>query len=120
MIASLTIPNMKNEISFQLDPAREVTTQADFTYKITPDTIEITNTGLGKLSVTNDIESVLRKIEYWHQGSITGFKIMYRDENGVWDGIRWDGKASGVLCVGGRRMRRRCVHCLRFLVCCSA
>jgi hypothetical protein len=34
----------------------------------------------------------LRKIEYWHQGSITAFKIMYRDENGVWDGIRWDGQ----------------------------
>jgi hypothetical protein len=72
---------MKNEISFQLDPAREVTTQADFTYKITPhtcdSTITITDTGKGKLSVANDIEAVLRKIEFWHQGSIASFKITY-------------------------------------------
>jgi hypothetical protein len=27
-----------------------------------------------------DIEAVLRKIEYWHQGSVAGFKIKYRDE----------------------------------------
>lgn len=26
--------------------------------------------------VTEDIEAVLRKIEYWHQGSISSFKIM--------------------------------------------
>jgi hypothetical protein len=26
------------------------------------------------------------------QGSIAGFKIIYRDENGVWDGVRWDGQ----------------------------
>jgi hypothetical protein len=41
-------------------------------------------------NVTNDIEAVLRMIEYWHQGSIAGFKIMYRDENRVWDGVGWD------------------------------
>jgi hypothetical protein len=36
----------------------------------------------GRASVENDIAAVLRKIEYWHQGSIAGFKIMYRDERG--------------------------------------
>jgi hypothetical protein len=46
----------------------------------------------GVSSLIKDIEVVLREIEYWHQGSLTGFKIMYRDENGVWDGIRWDGR----------------------------
>jgi hypothetical protein len=46
------------------------------------------HTTLGKLSVTDDIEAVLRKIEYWHQRSIAAFKIMYRDEHGVWNGIR--------------------------------
>jgi hypothetical protein len=61
----------------------EPTTQADFTYHITPTTISITDTGKGRRSVTNDIEAVLRKIEYWHQGSITAFKIVYRDEHGV-------------------------------------
>jgi len=51
-------------------------------------TISIVDTGKDRRSVTNDIEAVLRKIQSWHQGSITGFKIKYRDENGVWDGVR--------------------------------
>ena len=44
--------------------------------------------------MTNDVEAVLRKIEYWHQGSIAGFKIICRDERGVWEGIRWEGRVS--------------------------
>jgi hypothetical protein len=63
-------------------PGHESVTQADFTYSVTPDTISITDKGKGRLSVKDDIEAVLRKIEYWHQGSIAGFKIWYRDENG--------------------------------------
>jgi hypothetical protein len=70
-------------------------TKADFTYSITPNTISIIDTGKCSRSVTSDIEAVLRKIEYWHQGSIAGFKIMCRDEHGVWDGVRWYGKAAG-------------------------
>jgi hypothetical protein len=85
---------MNNEISFQLDPAHEVKTQADFSYKITPATIEITDTGQGKRSVGNDIDAVLRKIEYWHQGSISSFKITYRDEHGEWHTVRWDGQRA--------------------------
>jgi hypothetical protein len=87
---------MKNEISFKLDPARQVTTQADFSYKITPDTIAITDTGLGKRSVANDIEAVLRKIEFWHQGSISSFKITYQDEHGAWHPVRWDGQRASL------------------------
>jgi bifunctional non-homologous end joining protein LigD len=34
--------SLSNEISFNLDPAREATTLADFSYKITPNTISIT------------------------------------------------------------------------------
>jgi hypothetical protein len=45
--------------------------KADFTYHITSTTISIIDTGKGSRSVTIDIEAVLRKIEYWHQGSIT-------------------------------------------------
>jgi hypothetical protein len=76
-------------------------TQADFTYSITPNTISITDTGKGRRSVTNDIEAVLRKIEYWHQGSIAAFKIMlYRDENGVWNGVRWDGQTASFFALG--------------------
>jgi len=70
-------------------------TRADFTYEITPSTISITDTTLGKLSVTEDIEAVFRKIEHWHQGSIAKFKIMCRDGKGF--GIAFDGTAKRCL-----------------------
>jgi hypothetical protein len=87
-------------VTLDFKPGHEPATQADFTYCITPDTISITDTGKGSRSATNDIEAVLHKIEYWHQGSITGFKIMYR-ENGEWDGIRWDGQHRSFFALRG-------------------
>jgi hypothetical protein len=63
-----------------------------YNYKITPEVISIVDTGLGKCSVSEDIEAVLRKIEYWHQSSISSFKIMCRDGKGFWHGVRWDDK----------------------------
>src|SRR6516164_9736980 len=85
---------MSYEIAFKPDAAMEAATRAEFTYRITPKTITITDTTLGKLSVTKDIDAILRKIERWHQRSIVGFKIMYRDEHGVWNGIRWNGQGA--------------------------
>jgi hypothetical protein len=77
-----------------------------FTYNITPAMISITDTGLGKCSVTEDIEAVLRKIEHWHQGSINSFKIMYRDGKGFWHGVRWDGKTASFFALGETDERR--------------
>jgi len=71
-------------------PVQKPTTQADFTYHITPNTISIVDTVKGRRSVINDIEAVLRNIEYWHQGSIAAFRIRYREQTGVWNGVRWD------------------------------
>jgi hypothetical protein len=71
---------------------RQWKTQADFTYSILGNVISIIDMDLGDRWVTNDIENVLRKIEYYHQGSIVGFKIMYRDSEHIWDGIQWDGQ----------------------------
>ena len=85
---------MSNEIAFKPDVAMEAATRADFTYKIALKTVTIADTTLGKLSVTKDIDAVLRKIEHWHQGSIDAFKIMYRDEHGVWNGIQWNGQRA--------------------------
>jgi len=70
---------------------RQVTTEADFTYSISGNVISIVDLNLGNRSVTNDIENVLRKIEHYRQGSISGFKIMYRDSEATWDGVHWDG-----------------------------
>src|SRR6516164_9350784 len=90
---------MSYEIAFKPDAAMEAATRAEFTYRITPKTITITDTNLGKLSVGKDIDAVLRKIEHWHQGSIAAFKSMYRDEHGVWNGVRWNGQCASVLAL---------------------
>jgi hypothetical protein len=65
-------------LDFRSLPA--ITTQADFSYSITPDSIFIIDTGKGRASVRGDIEAVLRKIEYRHQDTIAAFKIICRDE----------------------------------------
>ena len=86
----------KHEITFNTNLSEPPRTQADFTYKISPQLISIVDTGLGQRSVIEDIEAVLRKIEYWHQGSIVKFKIMCRDGKGFWHRVRWDGKAAAL------------------------
>jgi hypothetical protein len=86
----------RNEISFDSKRSESIRTRADFTYKITATTISITDIGLGKQSVVEDIEAVLRQIERWHQGSIAKFKIMCRDGKGFGHGVRWDGKTASV------------------------
>jgi len=90
----------KHEITFNTELSDQIRTRADSTYKITPTVISIFDTGLGQRSVTEDIEAVLRKIEYWHQGSITKFKIMCRDGKGFWHGVRWDGKIGSRFALG--------------------
>ena len=62
------------------DPVHQVNPsayRADFTYAITPVAVDILDTGKGKKSVAEDLEAVLRKIEYWHQGSIVRYQISY-------------------------------------------
>jgi hypothetical protein len=87
----------KHEISFNTDRPGSIRTRADFIYHIGSDWITIADTGKGKCSVTDDLESVLRKIECWHQGSITKFKIMCRDGEGFWHKVRWEGKTGSLI-----------------------
>jgi hypothetical protein len=72
----------------------------------------ITDIGLGTRAVTEDIEAVLRKIEYWHQGSIAKFKIMCRDGKGFWHRVRRDGKTVSLLALqqtdSARSLARSC------------
>jgi hypothetical protein len=49
-------------MTLDFSPGDERSTQADFTYSITADTISITDTGKGRVSVANDIDAALRKI----------------------------------------------------------
>ena len=68
--------------------------RAEFSYQMTPATITIT--GKGNISVGKDLEAVLRKIEHWHQAPVIKFRIMARQGQGAWHGVRWDGKAAAI------------------------
>jgi hypothetical protein len=61
--------------------------------------ISIVDTGSGERSVIDDIEAVLRKIEYWHQGPITSFTIMCQDTEGLWHGVRWNCKTAEIFAL---------------------
>ena len=98
----------EHEISFDPNLSDSIRTRADFTYKITPDLISITDTGLGQRSFLEDIEAVSRKIEYWHQGSIAKFKILCRDGKGFWHRVRWDGKTASFFALGETDERKAC------------
>jgi hypothetical protein len=63
---------------------------------MTPKVIKIQDTGKDTKSVAEDLEAVLRKIEAWHQGSIAGYRFMYRNSAGCWDGVKWDGSHATV------------------------
>jgi hypothetical protein len=81
------------------DPAHQYNPsacQAEFTYTITPVAVQIQDTGKGKKSVAEDLEAVLRKIEYWHQGSIARYRISYRSTRGTEHSIEWNGKMARV------------------------
>ena len=54
-------PIMPRDLANQFNPSPS---QADFTYSITPSTVEIQDMGKGKKSVADDLEAVLRKIEF--------------------------------------------------------
>jgi len=88
-----------HEITFNTELSEPPRTRALLTYKISPTVISISDIGLGPRSVIEDIEAVLRKIEYWHQGSIAKFKIMCRDGKGFWHGVRWDGKTASLFAL---------------------
>jgi YD repeat-containing protein len=95
-----------NAITLDFKSVDRPRTKADFTYQISPATIEIVDTGRGKLSVADDLDAVMRRIEYWHMGSLTGFKITYRDQTGVRHEVEWDGQRALVSPADGAASKR--------------
>jgi hypothetical protein len=75
-------------------------------------TIKIQDTGKGKKSVADDLKAVLRKIEGWHQGSVTGFLISHRDTHGAWHQVIWDGEKATVKSSFVRILKTKiCAYC---------
>ena len=42
----------------------------------------------------DEIGPILRRIEHWHQGSVTSFRILYQDAAGLGDEVKWDGEKA--------------------------
>jgi hypothetical protein len=55
-----------HEITFNTNVSGTPTTRADFTYKISPTVISIFDTGLGKFSVSEDIETTFVTAAGYH------------------------------------------------------
>jgi hypothetical protein len=70
---------------------------ADFNYSMRGKVITISDLKPGKGSFTEEIEKALRKVEYWHQGSIASFRILYRDAGGMGGEVQWDGQHAEIL-----------------------
>lgn len=66
--------------------------RADFTHEITEfngfPVIKIEDLNLGNMSVTNDIENVVRDIETMEKIDASKHIIVYKDSDEMWDG--WD------------------------------
>jgi hypothetical protein len=90
----------RSDHGFNRGKRPQVVLRADFSYAIHGNVISIVDLDLGNRSVTNDIENVLRRIEHDHQGSIADALIIYRDSQGVRDGVEWDGKEAHFLPLG--------------------
>ena len=84
---------MPPDLANQFNP---LACKADFTYSMTPATVEIQDTGKGKKSVADDLEAFLRKFEYRHQGSIVRYRISYRGTQGTEHLVEWDGQTARV------------------------
>jgi hypothetical protein len=82
---------MPPDLANQFNP---LACKADFTYSITPKTVKIQDTGKGKKSVAEGLEAVLRKIKYWHQGSIARYRITYQSTQGTEHLVEWDGERA--------------------------
>jgi hypothetical protein len=61
-----------------LEP-RAPETDAHFTYSMTPTRVFIRDFGTGSKIVKDDLKAVLKKIEFWHQGSIAEFEIIVEE-----------------------------------------
>src|SRR5580693_3339497 len=108
-----------NQITLGLSDS---TATADFNYSMSGKVISITYLGTG--SIHEESGRMLRRIEHWHQGPVTSYRILYQDAAGP--GARSSGtarmrklpaamknesrRAAGRVIFRNDRRRRRCVQ----------
>jgi hypothetical protein len=86
---------MKESKQITLGSSESTTVPTDFKYRMQGKVITISYLGTG--SIHKEIGRILRKIEYWHQGSVTSYRILYQDADGLGGEVSWDGENAAVL-----------------------
>jgi hypothetical protein len=94
-VLAISEPDVKESKRITLGSADATTAAADFTYSIQGKVISITYLGAG--SIHKDLERILRKIEYWHQGSVKSYRILYQDADGLGGEVKWDGENAEII-----------------------
>jgi hypothetical protein len=80
-----------NQITLGLSDS---TATADFNYSMSGKVISITYLGTG--SIHEESGRMLRRIEHWHQGPVTSYRILYQDAAGPGGEVKWDGENAEV------------------------
>jgi len=75
--------------------AQHTTTATDFTYSMQGKVISITYLGAG--SIHQELARILRRIEQWHQGPVTSYRILYQHADELGGEVKWDGENAEVI-----------------------
>jgi hypothetical protein len=76
--------------------------EASYTYDILEDFLFIEDLGESdRISVTNDMESVLKKIKEEIGDEINSLKCIYKDSQGVWDGVKFEFNSQEEVIISG-------------------
>ena len=86
---------MKQPNAISLRPSDDTRVPDYFKYTMRGNVILITY--FGASSIVKDIMRILQQIEYWHQGSITSFRILYQDADGIGGEVKWDGEKAEII-----------------------
>jgi len=62
--------------------------KSDYIFNIIEDTLVIEDLNIGGMSVTNDAENVITEIRKNSGKTIENYPIIYKDSDGIWDGLK--------------------------------
>jgi hypothetical protein len=53
-------------------------------------------TYFGAGPIDEELARMLRRIEHWHQGPVTSYRILYQDPDGLGGEVKWNGENAEV------------------------
>jgi hypothetical protein len=86
---------MKEGKEITLGLSESIAAASDFKYSMSGKVISITYLGTG--SINEELGRILRRIEHWHQGPVTSYRILYQDAAGMGGEVKWDGEKAEVV-----------------------